>query len=67
MIKHGIIKEYDGYTGIIITIDRGEYILLKKEILYENPKIGDIVSFKYETISTEFETKYIARFVKFKN
>ena len=64
MIEFGVIKEYDGYCGIIISNNNIEYLLLKKEILYESPNIGDVVSFKSEIINTETEKKYIARFVK---
>ena len=67
MIKYGIIKEYDEYCGIIISEGKKEYLLLKKEILYESPSVGDIVSFKEEVVHTEIETKYIARFIKKKN
>ena len=67
MKEYGIIKYYDGYCGIIISSDNTEYLLLKKELLYNEASKGDVVIFTPETISTFTETKNIARFVKRKD
>ena len=64
MKAYGIIKDYDGYCGTIISNDNIEYLLLRKELLYDDVNKGDVVIFTPETISTLTETKNIARFVK---
>ena len=64
MKKYGVIIEYDGYCGTIISIEGIEYVTLKKDFLYENINRGDIVTFISEKISNITETNDIARFIK---
>lgn len=67
MKEYGIIKDYDGYCGTIISNNNTEYLLLKKELLYDDVNKGDIVIFTPEAVFTLIENKNIARFVKLKN
>lgn len=64
MKEYGIIKEYDGYCGIISGINNIDYLLLKKDILYENVVKGDIVIFTAEELAVNNEIRLIARFVE---
>lgn len=63
MKKEGIVKKYDGYTGIINDYCGKEYLLLKKETL-ENINEKDIVVFDPEVVITSEEDRNVARFVK---
>lgn len=64
MINYGKITEYNGSSGLIIDKEGNKYILLSQNILYENAKIDDYVSFIVETYKTvEIEEK-VATFVK---
>lgn len=49
IIKVGIISEYDGFTGKILTLEK-EYIFLDSDIVNkgENIQIGDCVKFRAE-------------------
>lgn len=63
MIKYGKIIEYNGSSGEIICSDGFKYILLSQNILYNNPKIGDVVSFKEEIYKTPEIYEKIATFI----
>lgn len=63
MKKEGIVKNYDGYTGIINDYLGKEYLLLKKETL-EKINEKDIVIFDPEVVITSEEDRNVARFVK---
>ncbi|MCI5701789.1 MAG: hypothetical protein MR266_03400 [Erysipelotrichaceae bacterium] len=63
MKKEGIVKKYDGYTGIINDYLGKEYLLLKKETL-EKINEKDIVIFDPEVVITSEEDRNVARFVK---
>lgn len=63
MKKEGIVKKYDGYTGIINDYLGKEYLLLKKETL-EKINEKDIVIFDPEVVITSEENRNVARFVK---
>ena len=63
MKNYGKITEYNGSNGYITSKDGIKYILLSQNILYDNAKIGDYVSFKEEIYKTiEIEEK-IATFI----
>lgn len=70
MRKIGIIKNYDGYIGDVVEIDysieknKKKYLLMKKDILYNNAKNGDIVKFDAEMFSSICDDVLVARFVK---
>ena len=64
MIKYGRIIKYNGSSGEIICIDGFKYILLEQNILYKEPKIGDIVSFKEEIYKTPEICEKVATFIK---
>lgn len=60
----GKIIDYTGSSGYIIDSNGIKYIVSSNNILYSNPKNGDLVSFKIEIFKTiEIEEK-IAVFVK---
>lgn len=60
----GKIKDYDGMTGNIVASDGKCYLLVNSEIIGDNVKSGDVVSFDGDIYSNDEITKYIARFVK---
>jgi len=63
-MKNGVIIDYNGSNGIIVDSNSEEYILLAQNIMYDNPKNGDQVSFAVEVFKTiEIEEK-IATFVR---
>lgn len=64
MIKYGKIIEYNGSSGEIITSEGIRYILLEQNILYNDPKVDDFVSFKEEIYETPEIFERIATFVK---
>ncbi len=64
MIKYGKIIEYNGCSGEIVSSEGIKYILLSQELLYEEVKIGDIVSFKEEIYKTPEINEKIATFIK---
>ena len=64
MKKYGVIIEYDGYCGTIVSVEGIHYLALKKDFLYENINKGDLVKFSSENISNITETKDRARFIK---
>lgn len=64
MIKYGKIIEYNGSNGKIISNEGIKYILLSQNILYENPQIGDVVSFKEEIFKTPEISEKLATFIK---
>lgn len=64
MIKYGKIVEYNGSNGEIICSEGFKYILLKQNLLYEVPEIGDVVSFREEIYKTPEIYEKIATFVK---
>ena len=59
----GKIINYVGCSGLIIDNEGKKYILLKDNILYLNPKIGDLVTFKVEKFKTVEIEENIATFV----
>jgi hypothetical protein len=60
----GKIIDYTGSSGFIIDNNGNKFIVSSNNILYSNPKCGDLVSFKIEIFKTvEIEEK-IAVFVK---
>ena len=60
----GKIIDYTGSSGFIIDNNGNKFIVSSNNILYSNPKNGDLVSFKIEIFKTvEIEEK-IAVFVK---
>ena len=63
MIKYGKITDYNGCSGEIICSEGVKYILLDQNILYKEPKIGDIVSFKEEIYKTPEICENIATFI----
>ena len=64
MKKIGIVKEFDGYNGIIESLDGIEYNIFKKDIYYDNINKYDSVMFIPEEYKKpEYETN-VARFVK---
>ncbi len=64
MKKIGIVKEFDGYNGIIESLDGIEYNIFKKDIYYKDINKFDSVSFVPEEYNKpEYETN-VARFVK---
>ena len=63
MIKYGKIIDYNGSSGTIVDKFGNNYILNRNNVLYENAKKNDYVSFKEEIYKTiEIEEK-IAVFV----
>lgn len=70
MKKIGIIKDYDGNVGTIIEVNNfnkvniKKYLLMKKDILYNYVRNGDIVNFDAETFSSIYDDVLVARFVK---
>ena len=70
MKKIGIIKDYDGNVGTIIELNNfnkvniKKYLLMKKDILYNYVRNGDIVNFDAETVSSIYDDVLVARFVK---
>ncbi len=70
MRKIGIIKNYDGNVGSVIELDNFDeknikkYLLMKKDILYNYAKNGDIVKFDAEMFSSICDDVLVARFVK---
>lgn len=52
MIMYGKIISFNNYTGTILDTDGNTYILNKHNIRYNNPKIGDIVSFTIKEYTT---------------
>lgn len=63
MIKYGKIINYNGCSGEIVCSEGIKYILLQQNILYKEPKIGDIVSFKEEKYATPEICEKIATFI----
>ena len=63
MKKEGIVKKYDGYTGIINDYLGKEYLLLKKETL-EKINENDIVIFDPDVVITSEEDRNVARIVQ---
>ena len=63
MKEYGIIVDFDGYCGIAISKSSKEYLLLKKEFLYEDIKRGNLISFIPEIVKTPTESKLVARFI----
>ena len=62
---NGIVKEYDGYCGMITNEQNQEYLLLKKEIMNGiELQVNDEVSFIPEEVPTTTEDRKVARFVK---
>ena len=64
MIKYGKIIEYNGSSGQIICSEGYKYILLEQNVLYNNPKLGDLISFKEEIYKTPEIEERVATFVK---
>ena len=64
MKEYGVIKEYDGYCGTISSVNDVEYLVLKKDILYDNVIKKDIVVFVPEILVINGETKNTARYVE---
>ena len=70
MKKIGIIKDYNGNVGTIIELNNfnkvniKKYLLMKKDILYNYVRNGDIVNFDAETFSSIYDDVLVARFVK---
>lgn len=60
----GKIVNYNGSSGFIINDNGKKYILSKNNILYPNPKNGDIVTFKVESFKTIEINETIAIFVQ---
>ena len=65
MKKLGIVIDYDGYNGSVISLeDYKRYLIMSKDIVnkkYTNIKKGDIVEFDSELFK---EKKLIARFIE---
>lgn len=64
MIKYGKITEYNGSSGEIVCSQGFKYILLEQNILYNKPKIGDLVSFREEIYKTPEIYEKVATFIK---
>ena len=70
MKRIGIIKEYDGNVGTIIELNNlnkvniKKYLLMKKDILYNYVRNGDIVNFDAEIFFSIYDDVLVARFVK---
>lgn len=63
MKKKGIVLEYDGYYGKILS-DGNEYVVLKKDIInFELLNVNDEVTFIAEKVVLTNEERLIARFV----
>ena len=60
----GKIIDYTGSSGFIIDNNGYKYILSSINILYDNPKNGDLVSFNIEKFKTVEIDELIATFVK---
>jgi len=64
MRKTGKIKEYDGYSGVIVDADKNTYLLLENDVLDKDLKTGDIVTFEPEVYKTLEIIENVARFVR---
>ena len=64
MIKYGKVIEYNGSSGYIISDDGNKYILLAQNLVNDNIKENDYVSFKEERYKTVEIDELIATFVK---
>lgn len=60
----GKIINYNGSNGLIIDKNGEKYILSKNNLLYSDPRNGDIVTFKVEKFKTIEIEKNIATFVQ---
>ena len=63
-MKIGKIIDYTGSSGFIIDNNGCKYIVSSINILYDNPKNGDLVSFNIEKFKTVEVEEFIATFVK---
>lgn len=63
MKKEGVVKEFDGYCGLVIDATGVEYLLLLKE-LGEPIDNDDEVIFEPEIVPTSSEDRFVARFVR---
>lgn len=65
MIKTiGKIANYKAGSGLIIDSNGIQYIVTKQNIMYPNPKNGDLVSFNIEKFKTVEIDVNLATFVK---
>lgn len=64
MKKRGKIVDYNNCSGYIMDDNGVKYILLYQNILYEDAKVGDIVSFTVEKFETVEVNELIATFVR---
>lgn len=60
---NGIVIDFDGTYGRILSSDRVHYLLLSKEIIDGTVKEGDMVEFIPDRKVTPTITSLIARFV----
>lgn len=63
-MKYGKVVDYNGSSGYIVSKEGVKYILLSQNILDEDIKIDDYVSFKEERYKTIEIDELIATFVK---
>ena len=65
MKQVGIVKDYNGYNGKIITNEK-DYLLMKKDIVDQLKKLNnnDVVEFVPDKYDGSEVTKDIARFVR---
>lgn len=61
---YGKVINYDGFTGTIMGLDGNKYLLVRDNLLDNNVKEEDFVSFDKDMYRDIEITKYIARFVK---
>lgn len=60
----GQVKEYDGATGIIASIDincGGHYLFLKKDLENKDIVVGDIVEFRAEKIQNTLRAFFVTK------
>ena len=63
-MKYGKVLEYNGSSGYIISDNGIKYILLSQNIVDEDIKKDDYVSFREEIYKTVEIEEFIATFVK---
>ncbi len=63
-MKYGKIVNYNGSSGYIISEDGVKYLLLAQNIINDDVKEGNYVSFKEERYKTVEIDELIATFVK---
>ena len=64
MKTYGKVIEYDGYNGYIKGIDGNEYLLMESEIVGNELKSDDNVSFEPDVFETPEYKENVARFVR---